>query len=242
LPSGPGNIQHRRAKLFGIWEPVARLFVPDPTRKRLGDLLREICPPAGGTRKIVSIDLSELSRFFDPEGVAILLNEIFERLERIAGEKYYHGEPLINLLIVIDEAHRFIPSGRVEDEDVNRLKVTLTRASRETRKFGLGWMFISTSIAGLEAEVLKQMRIYFFGYGLCWGTELRALRDLIGDERCINLYRTFRDPSTLIAMGGKEYPFMVYGPFSPLSASGDPLFFKALDYDSKFCQINNLVP
>jgi len=41
-------------------------------------------------------------------------------------------------------------------------------------------------------------------------------------------------------MGGKEYPFMVYGPVSPFSAAGSPLFFKALDYDSKFCEANAL--
>jgi DNA helicase HerA-like ATPase len=235
------NIQNKGRILFSIWQPIADLFSPSSNKKRVEDLLDEVCPSDESVgRKIVAIDLSEVSRFFDPEGATVLLNEIFRKLETMASERYHRGLPLINLLVVVDEAHRFVPSGRVEDEDVANLKMTLTRAANETRKFGLGWMFISTSIAGLEPEVLKPMRIYFFGYGLCWGTELRALRDLLGDERCIDLYRTFRDPATLIAMGGKEYPFMVYGPVSPFSASGAPLFFRALDYDSEFRQANQL--
>lgn len=197
------NIQKRKFKLFDIWKRVADLFVPAPNKKRLRDLMAEICLVTE-PRKIVSIDLSEISRFFDPKGVAVLLGEIFRRLEAEASERYYRGEPLINLLVVVDEAHRFIPSGKIEDEDAANLKATLVRASRETKKFGLGWLFVSTSTAGLEPEVLKQMRIYFFGYGLCWGAELRALRDLIGEERSIDLYRTFRDPATLIAMGGRN--------------------------------------
>jgi hypothetical protein len=235
------NIQNKGRILFSIWQPIADLFSPSPNKKRVEDLLDEVCPSDESVgRKIVAIDLSEISRFFDPKGATVLLNEIFRKLETMASERYHRGLPLINLLVVVDEAHRFVPSGRVEDEDVANLKMTLTRAANETRKFGLGWMFISTSIAGLEPEVLKPMRIYFFGYGLCWGTELRALRDLLGDERCIDLYRTFRDPATLIAMGGKEYPFMVYGPVSPFSASGAPLFFRVLDYDSEFRQANQL--
>jgi hypothetical protein len=39
-------------------------------------------------------------------------------------------------------------------------------------------------------------------------------------------------------LGKKEYPFMVYGPISPLSVSGNPVFFTALDYESEFIHEN----
>ena len=39
-------------------------------------------------------------------------------------------------------------------------------------------------------------------------------------------------------IGKKEYPFMTIGPISPLSFSGIPLFFNALDYPEQFLRLN----
>jgi hypothetical protein len=237
--------------LFQQWAPVASLFVHKQNKIRIEDLLQKICQD----RKTLVIDLSGIapstsiqdteaasfsasfSTFWTPEVGAILLNEIFTKLRGTA-ERLYHQGRLLNVLVVLDEAHRFIPSEKPLDEDIRTLKSTLTIAAQETRKFGLGWMFISTSIAGLEMQVLKQMRVCFFGYGLSWGGELRALRDLIGEGEYLNLYQSFRDPTTLLTMGGKQYPFMVYGPISPLSVSGNPLFFNALDYTTEFLNVH----
>lgn len=232
-----GNIQNRRQVLYDIWSSVAELFVPTQGKVKIDSLIERICQQ----KCIVIIDVSEAavtSRiFWGPEVMAIVLNEIFTKL-RTAAETLYRREELLNLLVVVDEAHRFIPSERPADEDFETLKVTLTTAARETRKYGFGWLFVSTSIAGLEFEVLKQMRICFFGYGLSWGGEIRAMRELIGEGRYLDLYQSFRDPATLLTMGGKQYPFMVYGPVSPLSVSGAPLFFNALDYFNEFPAID----
>lgn len=231
------SIRNKGHILYNIWHLVANLFVPAPQKNKIDDLIQKIC-----TQKcVVFIDLSELATtgiFWSPEVMAIVLDELFEKL-RGAAEFLYHREEqeLLNLLVVVDEAHRFIPSERPADEDFRALKRTLETSARETRKYGFGWLFISTSVAGLESEVLKQMRIYFFGYGLSWGGEFRALRELIGEERYLSLYRGFRDPTTLLTMGGKQYPFMVHGPISPLSISGAPMFFNALDYNTEFSSV-----
>lgn len=151
----------------------------------IDDLVNRVCTQ----KSLVFIDLSEVAAigiFWSPEVMAIVLNEILMKLRRNA-EDLYRQEKLLNLLVAVDEAHRFIPSGQLDDEDISALKETLVTSSRETRKYGFGWLFISTSVSGLESEVLKQMRIYFFGYGLSWGGELRALRELIGEERYLSL-------------------------------------------------------
>jgi len=75
---------------------------------------------------------------------------------------------------------------------------------------------------------------------LSWGLERRVLEELLGRGSHIDLYQSFKDPQTAAIMGEKkEFPFMVYGPISPLSASGAPLFFTALHYVEEYPEINN---
>jgi energy-coupling factor transporter ATP-binding protein EcfA2 len=226
------RIANNRPVLYSIWKSIADLFVSAPGRVKIDDLIQKICQQ----KCVVIVDLSETAAagiFWSPEVVAIILTEIFMKLREVA-EDLYRKEILLNLLVMVDEAHRYIPAERPLDEDFRNLKGILVASARETRKYGFGWLFVSTSVAGLDMEVLKQMRICFFGYGLSWGGELRAMRDLIGEGAYLDLYQSFKDPTTLLTMGGKQYPFMVYGPISPLAISGAPIFFNALDFYADF--------
>jgi len=74
---------------------------------------------------------------------------------------------------------------------------------------------------------------FIFGYGLSWGSEYYTLEQLVGSGPYLELYASFKDPQTATALGRKEYPFMAYGPISPLSISGKPIFFGALHRISK---------
>jgi hypothetical protein len=141
--------------------------------------------------------------------------------------------------VAVDEAHRLIPRENPQDEYFKELKDTLIDNIRTTRKYGLGWLFISQSLASLDQEILRQLRLYFFGYGLSWGGELRVLEDLVGGGDSISLYQSFKDPQTTALFGGKEYPFMVHGPISPLSSSGAPMFFTALNYEEEYGTLNH---
>jgi len=140
--------------------------------------------------------------------------------------------------VIIDEAHRLVPRERSEIEELETLKHTFVDCVRTTRKYGLGWMFVSQSLASLHLEILRQMRVYFFGYGLSWGSERYNLEELVGRGAQLDLYSNFKDPQTSAILGKKEYAFMVYGPVSPLSISGNPIFFNALDYYTEFRKIN----
>ena len=144
---------------------------------------------------------------------------------------------MLNALVVLDEAHRYAPRERTEDQAVNVLKNTLKDAVRETRKFGLGWMLINQSIAGLDRELINQMGMYFFGYGLAYGAERQALMELIGgQESAAGLYSQFKDPASTLPP--RSYSFMSIGPSSPMSFSQAPLFFNALHYPDEYAGAN----
>lgn len=117
------------------------------------------------------------------------------------------------------------------------VKRTLIDSVKTTRKYGLGWMFVSQTLSGVDQEILNQLRIYLVGFGLGWGGEYRALRELIGgNDEAIRLYQSLRDPQSSIS--DPAYPFMALGPVSPLSFSGTPLFLNALKFPDEFGRLN----
>lgn len=147
---------------------------------------------------------------------ALFVKEIETRLVKAGADLY--GTRTANCLIVLDEAHRFI-SYDTPDERVRLLTKETIDAVRTTRKYGIGYMFITQTISSLDEEILKQMRVFAFGYGLTTGDELRKIQNIINDESAIKLYKNFIDPSS-----NHKYPFMFFGPISPLSFTGSPLF------------------
>jgi len=189
---------------------------------------------------ITIIDLSETNV---PENILwndnirmVVVNELLEALTNSAQLTFKSGGAL-NTLVVVDEAHRLAPREKSESMELERVKNTLKDAVRTTRKYGLGWMFVSQTLSSLDREIVNQIRIYVFGFGLSYGVELDALRDIIGgNEEAVRLYQLFKDPQSNPAQ--KEYSFMVVGPISPLSFSGLPLFFQSLKYPREFAKSN----
>ena len=122
-----------------------------------------------------------------------------------------------------------------------RVRGVLIGAARTTRKYGLGWLFISQTLSSLDMEILQQLRIFFFGFGLGLGQEFQSLRQLVGSSgRALELYQLFRDPHSSFDVGNREYSFMTIGPVSPLSFSGSPLFFNAFNVVDEFLSANGL--
>jgi hypothetical protein len=80
---------------------------------------------------------------------------------------------------------------------------------------------------------INQIRIHLFSFGLGWGMERDALRELIGGQTdSLSLYQRFRDPHS--SLNRREFSFMTIGPVSPLSFSGAPLFFNAYKFPDEF--------
>ncbi len=228
------------------WLPVAQLFAEGDNRRRLYGIVSDLMGTTGndGPRPVIVIDLSargNQGRFWTEELERRLLGKLLNVL--IAqSTSTLSTQQSANVLVVLDEAHRHAPSGKLdEDSEASRLRLLLRRAIRETRKYGLGWFFISQTLGGLDNEILQQLRILSFGFGLAMGTEFDRLRDFVGgDKRALELYQSFRDPQSFPRRDLQEFPFMAVGPVSPLAFSGKPIFFTAFTDSQRFLMENNM--
>jgi hypothetical protein len=234
------------------WMPICGLFTSGEGRRRLynyapaehqNDSNRGIINMLmgqGGQRPVVVIDISRQgnARFWTERLQRRILAKLLNVLVAQATTSLSTRESA-NILVVLDEAHRHAPSGKLEDEDVERLRSLLRRAIRETRKYGLGWFFISQTLGGLDNEILQQLRVLAFGFGLAMGSEFDRLKDFVGgDKRSLELYQSFRDPQSFPRRDLQEFPFMAVGPVSPLAFSGKPLFFSAFTDPEEFIAEN----
>ena len=227
------------------WSPVAELFREDrenarSIRRALSWLLDTNKP----NRPILVVDLSREQTeglFWNDKIQSLVIKRLLDELTLTAEANYRDGESL-NALVVIDESHRLAPRNLPRDDDAARaVRYALVDAARTTRKYGLGWLFISQTLSSLHAEILQQLRIFFFGFGLGLGQEFQALRQLVGSSStALDLYQLFRDPHSAMDTMSRQYSFMTIGPVSPLSFSGSPLFLNAFNSVEAFLEANKL--
>ncbi len=224
--------------MYKIWAGITNLF--SYNRAKDSVRLSTLFEKASEGNPLVIIDLSSREKpkniTWNDEIQLLAIQQFLSKITIQAENKYKQGGNL-NTLVVVDEAHRLAPGGVVENENYKRIRRLFIDAIRTTRKYGLGWMFISQTLSSLHREIINQIRIFVFGFGLAWGIERRALQEIIGGAKeAIRLYQNFKDPQS--GLGKREYPFMTIGPISPLSFSGTPLFFNALEYPNEFIQKN----
>jgi hypothetical protein len=231
------------------WKPATLLFTSAgrPEAKTVDSLLSKTLDLDAEDRPLVFIDLSREAAadslggdnkiFWNERVQALIINSILEQLIRKA-EREYQTHRNLNTLVIFDEAHRFAPRGG-DVRELEKIRSNLIYAARTTRKYGLGWMFISQTLASLHQDIINQIRAYFFGYGLAIGPELDSLRELVGSDS-LKLYQQFRDPQSSANPKARKYPFMARGPISPLSATLTPLFFTAFNDVQDFLKANNL--
>lgn len=224
---------------YDRWRSIANLFSYDRTGETIE--ITSLAEKIGSeTGSIVLVDLSASNVpdniYWNDEMRLVTIGEILETLSAEA-ERRYKQDELLNCLVLLDEAHRLAPRGTPDTEPLERVKDELIDAVRTTRKYGLGWTFVSQTLSSIDEEILQQIRIYLFGFGLALGAEQRALRNIVGGaDEALGLYKQFSDPQS--SLGEPDFPFMAYGPISPLSFSGSPLFFNALEFPEEFVTTN----
>ncbi|MGC9001090.1 ATP-binding protein [Caldisericum sp.] len=227
-------------EMYNMWSSILKLFSYEgnSNKIKINDLIEKLGDSGKG--KIIVIDLSDESSkdLYWNDGIRkIVIDKLLDSLKAV-GENYFKSNRLLNTLVIIDEAHRLAPRDLNQDDEVSiELRSLIIDSILTTRKYGLGWMFISQTLSGLHKDIISQLRIYFFGYGLAYGTEYQSLREIIGGaDYALNLYKLFKDPQS--GFGKKEYPFMAFGPVSPLSFSGYPLFFSSYNFPEEFIKNN----
>lgn len=240
-------LNNRLTEVFNDkWRPIAELFAAGQNKRKLYGIVSDLMGTASSTsaRPVIVVDLSargNQGRFWSDELQRRILGKLLNVLVAQATATLSSGQSA-NVLVLLDEAHRHAPSGRLEeDSEADRLRSLLRRAVRETRKYGIGWFFISQTLGGIDNEILQQLRILAFGFGLAMGTEFDRLRDFVGgDKRSLELYQSFRDPQSFPRRDLQEFPFMAVGPVSPLAFSGKPIFFTAFTDPAEFLRVNQL--
>lgn len=231
------------------WQPVTALFDKSrPQAKTVEAALNWLLDlnPTNGVRPVLVIDLSReqaVDLLWTDTIQSLVIKRLLDGITFTAEKRFQDGnEKGLNTLVLMDEAHRLAPRQLPDNGNAaGGVRNVLIDAVRTTRKYGLGWLFISQTLSSLHTEILQQLRIQFFGFGLSMGQEFQALRQLIGgDDSALRLYGLFRDPHSSFDISGRQYSFMTIGPISPLSFAGTPLFLNAFNRVDEFVSANNL--
>ena len=230
---------------YGIWRSVGDLFREDRRgARKIESVLGGLLALDRRKRPVVVVDLSRQQAgkmSWNDEIQSLVIKRLLDGLT-VAAERSFQERKSLNALVVIDEAHRLAPREvSAGGEAGRRVGKVLRDAARTTRKYGLGWMFISQTLASLDSEIVQQLRILFVGFGLGLGYEYDALRRLVGSKgTALDLYQSFRDPHSSFDTEHRQYSFMTTGPVSPLSSAGSPLFFNAFNSVDDFLRENCL--
>lgn len=227
-----------------IWRPIARLF--DTTRdsvQTVEDMLSSLFNAQNKPLIVVNLTVKEETGLFWNDTIqGLVIKRLLEGVRGLA-ERAYAKKQNLNTLVLMDEAHRLAPAENPDNDTMKQVRKIFIDSVRTTRKYGVGWMFISQTLSSLHREIAQQLRIYFFGFGLSMGTEFQALRDLVGGRsgsKALDLYQLFRDPQSSFDIASREYSFMTIGPVSPLSFAGTPLFLNAFTSPNDFLNANQI--
>ena len=212
------------------WREVLEMYSDGGGDKTsIDDIVQKITGKNGGN--FVILDLRPKSGVDNENMQALFLEVIERRLTAAGGRRYADGE-MANCLVVMDEAHRYV-NRKSPDERVRDLSAQIIDAVRTTRKYGIGHMFITQSLESMDEEIVKQMQIFAFGFGLTLGSEMRKIGDLVNNPAAVSLYKSFINPGNQ-----KRFPFMFFGPVSPLSATGAPLFVEIYNNYGDYLRAN----
>jgi hypothetical protein len=190
-----------------FWIPICSLFEERHDAITIDGLLEKF---SWKLKPLIVIDLSEQTahqmqlKYWNETIQSLILKRLLGGLVSL-GERTWQKNTSLNTLVVLDEAHRYARKDEFMDSNLEQLRITLLDAVRTTRKYGLGWLFISTSLSSIHRDILQQLRIIFFGFGLSLGNDLITLRELVSDEKAIDLYRTFTDPASSFNTKTRKY-------------------------------------
>ena len=182
------------------WEEAFALFVQEKSGSEnekkisMDAMVRKIVSSQGG--ELIVLALGRDSHARENENLQALFLQQIERKIAEKGEAMYAEGKRANCLVVMDEAHRFVAE-KSSDERVRDLTREIVDAVRTTRKYGIGHMFITQTLESMNDEILKQMRVFVFGYGLTTGAELRKVKEVVNSEESVALYKSFIDPTSV---------------------------------------------
>ena len=159
--------QRRMDHFRRSFETVRRLF---DGRYPLWQLVRDILEHG---RKII-IEMNQIAE----NDQRFVMHEVIEKLTNQA-RRLFHKSTRCNAMIVLDEAQRWVPEGNGDEETISR---TIAEGFRETRKYGIGWIVVAQSPAGLSKRVIRECHTKYFGRNLGIGSDRAHIQDILSKE------------------------------------------------------------
>jgi len=220
-------------------QEIVKLFTTASTNKKtIKDVIGSFLNSAleGSSGKCVVLDFT----LYKAGGKLVGLRSKYvrETLRQLysAGIDLYRksGNLNLNTLVVLEEAHNYVPK-KTEDKETNTLSDEIVKYFIETRKFGIGWMCITTRPSNVRREVFDHSRVKFIGMGLTSGPDAELLKETFGPE-FLNTYRLFPDPSDPLSPK-KEVCFVISGPITLLSRQS-PDFITVFSSKEEFLKAN----
>src|SRR6185369_9358827 len=116
----------------------------------------------GENGNFIVLDISQKKGDIENENLQARFVTLIEGAIVDAGASCYAEGKKANCLVVMDEAQKFI-STDTTDVRIKELTKEIVGSVKTTRKYGIGYMFITQTIESLDEEILRQMRIFSFG-------------------------------------------------------------------------------
>jgi len=236
--------------IYPLWQKITHPFRGDrPGTITVDDLLNKVVfNKDSPDRPVVIVDVSEARNkpvmssedisFWDDTIQAVIIKRLLNGIKEKGFDAWQNKGESLNTLVVVDEAQRLIGEGDFEEnEDLKEVSKTLIDAADTTRKYGLGWMFVGTSLSSVDRRIARNVRVWVLGAGFTHGRELERMKELLPDADDLQLYLSFRDPNSSMNQNSKQFSFVLKGPISRL---GQPLFMTAFTNKDEFLQRNNL--
>ncbi|TCS72156.1 zonular occludens toxin Zot [Sulfuritortus calidifontis] len=227
------NFTTRKRQLESCWNKVTSLFaatMPNGGAKvKLLDIVRG--PLSRGQIKILDLNPNRLD--LDEDYKIVLMNLVFKRISQYAHMHFKSGKNLANCMIVIDEAGRFIPQSPEEDEEKRQLVKDLVAKVKMLRKYQVGFMFITQTIAEIQKEIFRNLHYRVYGVGLGVGADREHIVAKEG-QAAFDLYQALPDPRQ-----SATYSYMVAGILPVLGSSGRPMFIEGYGSDTDIISANS---
>jgi hypothetical protein len=212
---------------------VAELFCTVNTNKRtIADVINDFSKSAaeGKAGKCVVLNFTLYktgSRF-----ISLKAKYVRETLRALysAGIDLYRniGDFNLNTLVVLEEAHNYAPK-HTDVEELKKLSDEIVEYFMETRKFGIGWMCISTRPSDIRREIFEYSRVKIIDI------------DLIETEKLFgeNFGQEFLDTYKLLSnlSGQNKGVFAISGPITLLSQP-NPDFIRIFNNSEEFLKSN----
>jgi len=229
--------EENRQILRMIFNRIKELFASEE-RRTVDEVLRLVLEEG----RFIILDLSrfieniaaKFRRITTDEAKFIIMGELLGRLLNMIKTKFAIERSRANAVIFLDEAHLYVPQATPKESEKRGVKKLLTDAIKMTRKYGIGWVFITQSTADIDKIILKQLHNYIFVPGLSLGADAEHLEKIIGKEN-FEVYRNLPDPKV-----SGIYTFMVYGPIVGFSTVGAPIVIHSFRDGEEFIKENRL--